>query len=171
VQAFVDDLKVRKLGKMPMALLATAAIAAIAFGVMIGPSIMQGRRIDNMVSAISDSDDANMQSALLRLSEFDVAEQDTVTGNSRVKDRLIEYFITEIEASQNALDYPRAEALITEAQTLLAKRSIATRRICWRNSTIDLERVCRPDEFCQRIKKASSPCLRFIARSIRTTRP
>ena len=118
VQVLLDDLQVRKLGRMPIAAGAAASIAAIAIVVLFGPSYLQNRRIDNMIVAISGSNDTEISTVLQQLRELDAIEQVTVTGNSQVRDRLIDYFTSEIETAQDALDYPRAEALITRAQVL-----------------------------------------------------
>ncbi len=118
VEVFLEDVRARKLGKMPVALGAVAAIAIIAFAFLVGPSYLQERRIDGMITAISESNDTEMSAVLLRLRELDAAEQDTVRVNSQVRDRLIDYFISQIETAQDALDYPRAEALIGQALAL-----------------------------------------------------
>jgi serine/threonine protein kinase len=118
VQELVDDLRIRRLSKTSIAVAAAASLALVAFSFFVVSSIVPEWRINKLISGITESDDTEIPQILQELFELEAAEQDTVYGNSRVKDRLIEYFITEIEASQNALDYPRAEALITEAQTL-----------------------------------------------------
>jgi serine/threonine protein kinase len=118
VAALLEDLRVRKLGKVPIAVGAAASIAAIALVVSFGPGYLQDRRVDNIVSSIVDSNDVEISIALLDLAELTAVEQDTVTGNSQVRARLIDYFESEIVAAADAFDYPRAEALQARAQAL-----------------------------------------------------
>jgi serine/threonine protein kinase len=115
IEVFLEDLKVRKLGKVQIGVGAAAAVGAVAFILLFGPSYLQERRIDNMIEAISDSNNSEMPAVLQRLYELESIEQDIVTGNSQVEDRLIDYFIDEIEAAADVDDYPRAEALIGQA--------------------------------------------------------
>jgi hypothetical protein len=115
VEVFLEDLKVRKLGKVQIGVAAAAAIAVIAFGFAFGPSYLQDRRIDNMIAAIGDSNNSQMPAVLEQLYELEAIEQEVVTGNSQVEDRLIDYFIDEIESAVDVDDYPRAEALIGQA--------------------------------------------------------
>ena len=115
IEVFLEDLKVRKLGKVQIGVGAAAAVGAVAFILLFGPSYLQERRIDNMIAAIGDSNNVEMPAVLQRLYELEAIEQDIVTGNSRVEDRLIDYFIDEIEAAADVDDYPRAEALIGQA--------------------------------------------------------
>jgi len=118
VATLLDDLKVRKLGKVPIAVGAAASIAAIAIVVSFGPSYLQDRRVDNMVSSIVSSNDTEISAVLQELSELDAVEQGTVTGNSQVRSRLIDYFDSEIVTAEGALDYTRAEALLARALAL-----------------------------------------------------
>jgi serine/threonine protein kinase len=134
VAVFLDDLKVRKLGKVPIAVGAAASIAAIALVVSVGPSYLQDRRVDNMVSSIVSSNDVEISAVLQDLSELDAVEQDTVTGNSQVRSRLIDYFESEVVAAADALDYPRAEALLAQALALYGDSNAIA------NAAEDLER-------------------------------
>ena len=118
VQVFLDDMKIRKIGKAPIAVGVAATIAAIAVVVLFGPSYLQDRRSDNMIAAISGANDTEVSTVLQQLRELNAIEQDSVTGNNQVRDRLVDYFEAEILAAQDALDYPKAEAIAGQAQGL-----------------------------------------------------
>ena len=115
---FLEELRIRKLGKAQIAVGAAAAVAVIVFVIVLGPSFLQDRRIDNMVASISDSSDVDVPGVLQRLRELDATDQDIVTRNSQVEDRLIDYFDSQISIAKDAYDFPRAEALLAEAQAL-----------------------------------------------------
>ena len=126
VASLLDDLKVRKLGKVPVAVGAAASIAAIALVVSFGPSYLQDRRVGDMVSSIVSSNDTKISAVLQNLSELEAVEQDRVTGNSTVRTRLIDYFESEIVTAADAFDYPRAEALMAKALALYGDSNTLT---------------------------------------------
>lgn len=118
VEEFLDDLRIRKLNKTMVGLGTAAAIALIAIVAIQGPAYLEQRRIDDLVAAIVAGSDTDIPVVLQRLSQFEAETQGRVIEDGRVEDRLIAYYDDQIELAYEALDYPRAEALMAEALAL-----------------------------------------------------
>jgi len=122
VATLLDDLKIRKMKKVPIALAAALGAVVITFGIIQGPTIWENRRIENLIAAIGSSSDIEIPQLLEELAEFDSNAQQTVVGKRPVEDRLINFFESEIVTAADADDYPKAEALLVQALALYAGR-------------------------------------------------
>ena len=118
VEAFLDELKARKINKATAAGSIAAAVVLIILAVLIVPSYLEERRVDNVTETIVASDDAGIPSALESLNQLEESAQDTVKGNSRVRTRLVNYYEAQIPRAWSNLDMPRAIALLDDALSL-----------------------------------------------------
>src|SRR5690606_21733122 len=126
VAEFLEQLGERKVNKaVVVSALAAAGAIAIA-GVAVLPSYLENRRVGELVEAFASNDEARVAAAIDEYTRLEPSLRVLVLESSR--DPLIEHFrgivAAAVNPSQGRYDYPRAEAALRTAQSLIPDSAI-----------------------------------------------